>query len=76
MSVLFNNLIRLWEDEKGQDLIEYALVASMIAAAGVAVFPIIEDKLESAFSTWGNDVYEAWEPEDPLPPDPPPDPGP
>jgi Flp pilus assembly pilin Flp len=70
MSILFSDLIRLWEDEEGQDLIEYALLASMIAAVGVAVFPVIGDKLGSAFSTWGNDVYRAWEPENPLPPDP------
>lgn len=68
MSLLFSNLIRLWEDEQGADLVEYGLLAAMIAAAGVAVFPVIGDKLEAAFETWGNNVYQAWEPENPLPP--------
>ena len=69
MSLLFSNLIRLWEDEQGADLVEYGLLAAMIAAAGAAVFPVIGDKLEDAFSDAGNDVYEAWEPEPPLPPE-------
>jgi Flp pilus assembly pilin Flp len=75
MRFLFTNLIRLREDDKGADLVEYALLASMIAVAGVAVFPVIGEKLDAAFSRWGNNVYQAWEPENPLPPDPP-DPGP
>ena len=72
MALLCSELIRLWEDDKGADLVEYALLAAMIAAAGVAVFPIIGDKLGAAFWRSGNDVYQAWEPENPLPPDPPP----
>ena len=61
---------RLWRDDRGVDLIEYGLIAGMIAAAGVAAFPLIFNKLDVLFETWGNNVYNAWEPNDPIPPQP------
>jgi Flp pilus assembly pilin Flp len=70
MTPSFANLTRLWHDDQGQDLIEYGLLASMIAAAGVAVLPVIGDKLGAAFGTWGQNVYDAWEPSNPAPPTP------
>lgn len=32
-------LLALWKDEQGQDLIEYALIASFVAVAVAAFFP-------------------------------------
>ena len=52
-------------DESGQDLIEYGLLASIIAIAGVLVFPTIRTKMGSAFGNWGTDVYNLWEHNDP-----------
>ena len=31
--------MRIWKDTKGQDLIEYALMAGFVAVAGGAIFP-------------------------------------
>ena len=55
----------IWRDDRGADLVEYGLIAMIIALAGVVVFPSIGEKLGNAFETWGNDVYDAWEPEEP-----------
>ena len=62
---LLHHLSEIWRDDRGADLVEYGLIALIIALAGVVVFPSIFDKLGNAFENWGNDVYEAWEPEDP-----------
>lgn len=60
-----HHVSEIWRDDRGADLVEYGLIAMIIALAGVVVFPSIGDKLGNAFENWGNDVYEAWEPENP-----------
>ena len=44
----------LHEDESGQDLIEYALVAALIAFAAVAAMQTLAKQINNAFSTIGN----------------------
>ena len=56
---------QLWRDDRGADLVEYGLIAMIIALAGVVVFPSIATKLGNAFDNWGNNVYDAWEPSNP-----------
>ena len=65
IETIVSKVIALWRDDRGVDLIEYALIASVIAIAGVLAFPQIYAKLDSAFSRWGGNVYDAWEPADP-----------
>lgn len=57
-------------DESGQDLIEYGLLASIIAIAGILFLPQIATKMGLNFSAWGNSVYNLWVPNDPAPPSP------
>jgi Flp pilus assembly pilin Flp len=38
-AIVVNTQTRLWHDERGQDLIEYALMAATIAVATAAIFP-------------------------------------
>jgi pilus assembly protein Flp/PilA len=45
-----NILKRLWRDETGQDLVEYALVAALLALASVATFNDVATLLLTAFS--------------------------
>jgi pilus assembly protein Flp/PilA len=45
-----NTLKRLWRDEEGQDLVEYALVVALIALASVAAMNNVAVLLDSAFS--------------------------
>jgi pilus assembly protein Flp/PilA len=41
---------RLWREEKGQDLVEYAMVAALIALASVAALNNVAGLLANAFS--------------------------
>jgi len=43
-------LKRLWREEQGQDLIEYALVASLLALSCVAALNNVAGLLTTAFS--------------------------
>jgi Flp pilus assembly pilin Flp len=54
-------------DERGQDLLEYGLLASIIGLAGYLVLPLIGPKMDTAFRTWGTQVYNIWEPSAPVP---------
>ena len=40
----------LWQDERGQDLIEYALVAALIALGAVTSMKTVSTAIGSAFS--------------------------
>ncbi|MES2391904.1 MAG: Flp family type IVb pilin [Acidobacteriota bacterium] len=46
-------------DESGQDLIEYALVASLIGLATVAAMTSLSTNIGSAFSTVGSQLTSA-----------------
>ena len=58
-------LTRLAREEAGQDLIEYALLATLIAILSVAVWPQIVTKMGNGFKSWGTSVYKLWIPNDP-----------
>ena len=58
-------LKRFAVDDRGQDLIEYALLASIIGIAGVLTIPIISAKMGTNFSNWGVSVQAIWVPNDP-----------
>ena len=48
---IFRNLL---QDESGQDLIEYALVAAIIALAAVAAMSSLASNISTAFSAVGS----------------------
>jgi pilus assembly protein Flp/PilA len=52
-------LSRLHSDESGQDLIEYALVAALIAFGAVAAMNNLAVTINSAFSTIGSKLSSA-----------------
>ena len=52
-------LLRLHQDESGQDLIEYALVAALIAFAAVAAMQTLATQINGAFSTIGSKLDSA-----------------
>jgi Flp pilus assembly pilin Flp len=43
-------LVRLWEDEKGQDLVEYALLVVLIALGAVLAMKDLASGISDAFS--------------------------
>jgi Flp pilus assembly pilin Flp len=58
-------LKRLVVDERGQDLLEYALLAALVGVVGVTIFPIIEGMLNGTYVGWGGAVQNLWIPKDP-----------
>jgi len=44
----------LWKDCRGQDLVEYALAAGMVAVAAVAAMPGLTTTVNNVFSKIGN----------------------
>ena len=41
---------RIWRDERGQDLIEYALMAGFVAVAAGAIMPSVASSISTIFS--------------------------
>jgi pilus assembly protein Flp/PilA len=54
MSRMLEMLRGLHKDESGQDLIEYALVAALIAFAAVAAMQTLASNINNAFSIIGS----------------------
>jgi pilus assembly protein Flp/PilA len=49
-------VVTFLQDESGQDLIEYALVAGLIALGAVAAMTGLSGKIGTAFNTVGNNL--------------------
>jgi len=56
MKLILQNLLR---DESGQDLIEYALVAAMIALGAIAAMNGVATGISNAFSAVASDLSSA-----------------
>ena len=42
--------LRIWREERGQDLIEYALMAGFVAVAAGAIMPSVASSISTIFS--------------------------
>lgn len=42
--------LRIWKDTRGQDLIEYALMAGFVAVAAGAIMPNVATSISTIFS--------------------------
>jgi pilus assembly protein Flp/PilA len=42
--------LKVWKDCKGQDLVEYALAAGMVAVAAVAAMPALSGTVQNVFT--------------------------
>ena len=51
-----NLLVRFIHEDEGQDLIEYALLASVIALGVTTAMLFLRDQLNSEFSSIGNSI--------------------
>jgi pilus assembly protein Flp/PilA len=45
-----NHFVQLWNDEEGQDLVEYALLAALIAVAAVITMTALGTKISALFT--------------------------
>jgi pilus assembly protein Flp/PilA len=46
--------LRIWKDTRGQDLIEYALMAGFVAVAAGAIMPNVATSISTIFSKISN----------------------
>jgi pilus assembly protein Flp/PilA len=51
--------LQVWKDTRGQDLIEYALMAGFVAVAAGAIMPNIASSISTIFSKVGSVMSEA-----------------
>ena len=59
MKKLYSSFLRLVRDERGQDMVEYALLAGFIAVAAGATLPGIADGISTIFSKMASLVANA-----------------
>ena len=59
MNKIKSLIIRLLNDKKGQDMVEYALLAGFIAVAAGAILPGISDDISAIFSKMASVVDAA-----------------
>jgi pilus assembly protein Flp/PilA len=45
-----NIMKRLWKEEEGQDLIEYALLIALITLVAAAIFPTVGASINAVFT--------------------------
>lgn len=48
--ILKQMMMKLWKDDRGQDLIEYALMAGFVAVAAGAIMPTVSQNVSEIFS--------------------------
>jgi len=46
--------LRVWKDTRGQDLVEYALAAGLVAVAAVACMPSLSGTVNQVFTKIGS----------------------
>ena len=59
-------LHRFIADENAQDLIEYALLSTVIGFAGAAAFQLIMNAIGTTYGKWDNGVNGLWNTPDPA----------
>jgi pilus assembly protein Flp/PilA len=50
---------RFWKDTRGQDLVEYALAAGLVAVAAVAAMPALSTTVSTVFVKIGSIINSA-----------------
>jgi pilus assembly protein Flp/PilA len=51
-----NLMFRLWKEEEGQDLVEYALLVALVALGATASMKVLATAIGTAFSTVENNL--------------------
>jgi len=51
--------LKIWKDTRGQDLIEYALIAGFVAVAAGAIMPDIGASISTIFSKVSSVITDA-----------------
>jgi pilus assembly protein Flp/PilA len=56
---IMNFVMRAWRDRRGQDLVEYALMAGFVAVAAGAIMPGVSSSISTIFSQVGSVMTNA-----------------
>ena len=62
MSTFFDRLVR---DDAGQDLIEYALLTTVVALSVIGVFDLLVNAIATAYGAWNTSANNIWATPDP-----------
>jgi Flp pilus assembly pilin Flp len=56
---------RLWSEDFGQDVVEYALLAAFIGLGSYLGFIAIQNAISSSYGVWDSGQQGLWRPQDP-----------
>jgi pilus assembly protein Flp/PilA len=56
---MLQHIKNFWKDTQGQDLVEYALAAGMVAVAAVAAMPMLSTTVSNVFTKIGSIITSA-----------------
>ena len=51
-----NLAMRLWKEEEGQDLVEYALLVALVALAAISGMSFLANKINEEFTSLGTSL--------------------
>jgi Flp pilus assembly pilin Flp len=54
-------LTKFFADDKGQDLVEYALLTSAVGFAGAVAFSLLSASINTVYGGWDTGVNSLWE---------------
>jgi Flp pilus assembly pilin Flp len=60
MMIVRSTLAALVSDERGQDLIEYALLTAAIGFASIAVWDLLRAAIGNTYGSWETGVNNIW----------------
>jgi Flp pilus assembly pilin Flp len=60
-----NMFARLWHDDRGQDVVEYALLAAMIGLGSYGGFVLIQNTIHNSYIGWDTNQQNLWVPPNP-----------
>lgn len=57
--------VRLLRDDRGQDILEYALLTASVGLMGIATWPLIASAIGQTYQEFDADTQDLWEVPDP-----------
>lgn len=64
-AALLSHLRLFLRSERGDDLIEYALLTASVAIASIAGLSLMTQAIQSTYASWDAGVQSQWEPPNP-----------
>ena len=59
-------LHRLFHEDSGQDLVEYALLTMVVGFAGAVAAPYVSNAISYVYGTWVDETNNIWESPNPA----------